>query len=145
VEFHWKHPGTAHQVKAIDFTAILFRVVPGHHSLEVGVDVRGHSFSTPPFHVSESSLTNPLAFITPTHIIPQRRQVFLPFHSVLKFHPIDICFHFYSAYTSFSYVYFYFIFTSFLLLPCLTFYIQGLRISFTYSRVCPLAGLHSFS
>ena len=28
VEFYWKHPGAAHQVRAIDFSAIPFHVVP---------------------------------------------------------------------------------------------------------------------
>src|ERR1700678_4050326 len=44
-DFYRKHPGAARQIQAIDFTSIPFRRVPGRHSLEEGVDVRGHSFS----------------------------------------------------------------------------------------------------
>ena len=36
VQFYQKNPGTACQVRAIDFSAIPFHVVPGHHSLEGG-------------------------------------------------------------------------------------------------------------
>lgn len=69
-EFYRKHPGAARQIGAIDFTSILFRVVPGRHSLEGGVDVRGQSFSAPPFR---DSVTSPSISVTPTYIIPQRR------------------------------------------------------------------------
>ena len=46
-DFHQRHPGAAHHIKACDFNAIPFRsssysAVLGHHSLEGGVDVRGH-------------------------------------------------------------------------------------------------------
>src|SRR5277367_5734008 len=49
-EFYRKHPGAARQVRAADFTTIPFRsfsppIVPRRHSLEGGVDVRGHSIS----------------------------------------------------------------------------------------------------
>ena len=35
-EFYWKHLGAAHQIRAIDFSAIPFCGVPSHHSLEGG-------------------------------------------------------------------------------------------------------------
>jgi len=49
-EFYQKHPGAARQVRAADFTTIPFRslspsIVLRRHSLEGGVDVRGHSIS----------------------------------------------------------------------------------------------------
>src|SRR5271169_619564 len=69
-EFYRKHPGAARQIRVIDFTSIPFRVVPGRHSLEGGVDVRGQSFSAPPFRDSVTSPSNP---VTPTYIIPQHR------------------------------------------------------------------------
>src|SRR5277367_2139356 len=48
-EFYWRHPGAARQVR-VDFTTISFRsfspsIVPRRHSLEGGVDVRGHLIS----------------------------------------------------------------------------------------------------
>ena len=70
-EFNWKHPGAARQVRAVDFSTIPFRVVPGRHSLEKRVDVRGHSFSPP--SRSKSSLSIPSISVTPTYVIPQRR------------------------------------------------------------------------
>ena len=76
-EFYRKHPGAARQIRAVDFTSIPFRVVPGRHSLEGGVDVRGQSFSeifrhsvTLPFR---DSVTSPSVSVAPTYIIPQRR------------------------------------------------------------------------
>jgi len=46
-EFHRQHPGAPRHIRTIDFKSIPFRsslppVVPGRHSLEGGVDVRGH-------------------------------------------------------------------------------------------------------
>jgi hypothetical protein len=72
-EFYRKHPGAARQIRATDFEAIPFRVVPSRHSLEGGVDVRGHSFSAsvPPFRASVPSPSNPLN--PSAYIIPQRR------------------------------------------------------------------------
>jgi Chromo (CHRromatin Organisation MOdifier) domain len=69
-EFYQKHPGAAHQVRAIDFSAISFRVVPSCHSLKGGVDVRGHPFS-PPSH-SDPPLSTPFISIMPTYVIPQQ-------------------------------------------------------------------------
>src|ERR1700678_822412 len=66
-DFYRKNPGAAHQIQAIDFTSIPFCRVPGRHSLEEGVDVRGHSFSR--FFVD--SLSTPSVSVTPTYIIPQ--------------------------------------------------------------------------
>jgi hypothetical protein len=70
VKFHWKHPGAARQVRAIDFSAIQFHVVPSHHSLKRGVDVRGHSFSPP--SRSNPPPSTPFTSITPTYVIPQQ-------------------------------------------------------------------------
>ena len=45
-DFHRKHPGAPRQIQFVEFNAIPFRTLPsvvlGHHSLEGGVDVRGH-------------------------------------------------------------------------------------------------------
>ena len=46
-EFHWKHPGAPRLIRLIDFNTIAFRSIPssvvlGRHSLEGGMDVRGH-------------------------------------------------------------------------------------------------------
>ena len=45
-DFHWKHPGAPQQIWSVEFNTIPFQtlpsVVPGCHSLEGGVDVRGH-------------------------------------------------------------------------------------------------------
>ena len=47
-DFHWKHPRAPRHIRFMDFDTIPFRMislaVPGHHSLEGGVDVRGHSY-----------------------------------------------------------------------------------------------------
>ena len=47
LDFHQRHPGAPQQIQLIEFNAITFHsiassVVPGHHSLEGGMDVRGH-------------------------------------------------------------------------------------------------------
>ena len=48
MDFHWRHPGAPRHIRFADFDTIPFQtlssVVPGRHSLEGGVDVRGHSF-----------------------------------------------------------------------------------------------------
>src|SRR5271168_4920422 len=52
LEFYRKHPGAARQIRTLDFHTIPFRSIPpvvsGRHSLERGVDVRGHLMSAPP-------------------------------------------------------------------------------------------------
>ena len=48
VEFHWNFPGAPQQIQFVEFDTIPFRnvlpVVPGCHSLEGEVDVRGHFY-----------------------------------------------------------------------------------------------------
>ena len=57
-EFHWKNPRTPWQIRFVDFNMIPFwtltPVVLRRHSLEGGVDVRGHSLklSSPNNHTS---------------------------------------------------------------------------------------------
>jgi hypothetical protein len=50
-DFHRRHPGAARHIRAAVFDSIPFQtlsfVVPGHHSLERGVDVRGHPALSP--------------------------------------------------------------------------------------------------
>jgi hypothetical protein len=49
--FYQRHPGAACHVRAAVFDSIPFQAlpfeVPGHHSLEGGVDVRGHLVLSP--------------------------------------------------------------------------------------------------
>jgi len=45
-DFYWRHPGAACHIRMVDFHAIPFHSVSGHHCLEGGVDVRGHSASS---------------------------------------------------------------------------------------------------
>src|SRR5277367_3472990 len=63
LEFYRKHPGAARQIRTLDFHAIPFRSIPpvmsGRHSLERGVDVRGHLMSAPPSAFSAASSTPP--------------------------------------------------------------------------------------
>jgi hypothetical protein len=51
MDFHRRHPRAAHHVRAAVFNSIPFQtspyIVPGHHSLEGGVDVRGHPTLSP--------------------------------------------------------------------------------------------------
>ena len=46
-DFHRNHPGAPRRIRSIEFSSIPFRpiIVPRHHSLEGGVDVRGLSSS----------------------------------------------------------------------------------------------------
>ena len=48
MDFHQRHPGAPQHIRFVDFDTIPFQtlssVVPGCHSLEGGVDVRGRSF-----------------------------------------------------------------------------------------------------
>jgi hypothetical protein len=48
-EFYRKHPGAARHIRVAEFDGLPFRstIVSGRHYLEGGVDVRGHSVSTP--------------------------------------------------------------------------------------------------
>ena len=79
-DFHRKHSGAPRRIRFIDFNKMAFRlkppqVVPGRHSLEGGVDVRGHppnpvSIMKPDNHVSAPALTS-----IPTPYIPPHRRV----------------------------------------------------------------------
>jgi len=56
-DFYWRHPGTARHIHVVDFHSIPFHSVLGHHCLEGGVDVRGHSASS---NVSSDNAPSPL-------------------------------------------------------------------------------------
>ena len=60
-DFHQRHPGAARYIRACDFNAIPFcssssSAVSGCHSLEGGVDVRGHPIPPWPLSVNMSCL-----------------------------------------------------------------------------------------
>src|SRR5271163_1405061 len=73
-EFYWKHPGAARQIRALDFCTIPFRSisprVPSRHSLERGVDVRGHSVVSAPSTPSAHSIPSLPSLV---YIPPHRR------------------------------------------------------------------------
>jgi len=45
-DFYQRHPGAARHICVVNFRSIPFHSVSGHHCLEGGVDVRGHSTSS---------------------------------------------------------------------------------------------------
>ena len=73
-DFHWKHPRALHHIRTIDFNSIPFCstlpfAVLGQHSIEGGVDVRGHPI--PPLTSNSSNLRfNTLPYIPPHHRLP---------------------------------------------------------------------------
>ena len=75
--FHWKHSGAPRHIRLVDFNDITFRPNPlpavlGHHSLEEGVDVRGHSLKLIPITKSDA----PAPASAPTfYIPPHHRQI----------------------------------------------------------------------
>ena len=69
---HWKHPRAPRHIRTIDFNSIPFHSTPpfavsGWHSLEGGVDVRGHPILPPTSNPSD------LRFDTLLYIPPHRR------------------------------------------------------------------------
>ena len=68
-DFHWKHSRAPRQICFIDFNNMAFylnppQVVLGRHSLEGGLDVRGH----PPKLVSTTKSNNPISVPAPTSL-----------------------------------------------------------------------------
>ena len=63
-DFHRRYPGAPRRIQFTDFEAIPFRAlssaVPRRHSLEEGVDVRGHNFQPPTPEYSR--ITTPIIF-----------------------------------------------------------------------------------
>ena len=84
-EFHQKFPGAPQQVQFAEFDTIPFHnilpVVPGHHSLEGGVDVRGHS-------ISQCLRRNMSTSILRTHSISVT--LCMSLHSISKHHSSSI-------------------------------------------------------
>ena len=85
-EFHRKHPRAPRLIRLIYFNAIAFQsipssVVPGRHSLEGGMDVRGH-LRAPTSPTEYVHLTTPdkLHLADTPYIPPHRRR---PHHSSL--------------------------------------------------------------
>ena len=83
-EFHRKHPRAPQLIRLIDFNAIAFRSIPssvvlGHHSLEGGMDVRGH-LQAPMSLTEYVCLTTPdkLHLADTPYILPHRQW---PHHS----------------------------------------------------------------
>jgi hypothetical protein len=84
-DFYRKHPGAARHIRAIDFDSIPFQtsssfVVPRRHSLEGGVDVRGHpspTISTTSPTISTTSIPSSTftTFASLPYIPPYRRRL----------------------------------------------------------------------
>ena len=71
-EFYRRHPGAAWHIQTTEFNNILFQptMMPGHHLLEGGVDVRGHLVSAPVLTpVPTPTLTIP-TLASPTLTLP---------------------------------------------------------------------------
>ena len=62
-DFYRRHPGAARHIHVVNFCSIPFRSVSGHHCLEGGVDVRGHSTSS---NISSDNTPSTL-YIPPHH------------------------------------------------------------------------------
>ena len=80
LEFYWKHPGAPQLIQLTDFNTIAFQsiplsAVPGHHSLEGGMDVRGH-LRAPTSQTEYVCLTSPdkLRLADTPYIPPHRRR-----------------------------------------------------------------------
>jgi RNase H-like domain found in reverse transcriptase/Reverse transcriptase (RNA-dependent DNA polymerase)/Integrase zinc binding domain/Chromo (CHRromatin Organisation MOdifier) domain len=77
-DFHRKHPGAPRHIRFADFDTIPFRTIstaaPGRHSLEGGVDVRGHSYR-PTFQTEYLRPTIPDTFraCNALYVPPHRR------------------------------------------------------------------------
>ena len=77
-DFHQKYPGAPRWICFADFNDMAFRsipqqVVPGHHSLEEGVDVRGHPPNPVPITKSDNHISTPTPTSIPTPYIPPHR------------------------------------------------------------------------
>ena len=83
-EFHQKHPGAPQHIQRTEFDAITFQptsspAVPSHHSLEGGVDVRGHLHSPiPPTEYVHLDIPDTLHLSNSPYIPPHRRQTPFP-------------------------------------------------------------------
>ena len=172
-EFYWKHPGTACQVRAIDFSAILFCVVLGCHFLEGGGEWMSedthflwhlhHLFLLPLcyllFHppvLSLNNINNHLWISLPIseHCIefPFTFLLFFPLFFSLLFwylHQMDFDRLQDGLYQQPLCLFLSSLLSSFLssfpMLPCLTFYFWGLNFPFTYSHRLPPSRSLSFS
>ena len=70
-EFYGRHPGAARHIRFAQFDSIPFRLrVPGRHSLEGEVDVRGHPTGSVPTGFMPIS---PCLPAVPKYIPPHRR------------------------------------------------------------------------
>src|SRR5271155_5794900 len=76
MEFYRKHPSAARQIRALDFCTIPFRSISprvlSRHSLERGVDGRGHSVVSAPFTPSTSSAHSITSLPSLVYIPPHR-------------------------------------------------------------------------
>jgi hypothetical protein len=79
VDFYQKYPGATRQIRTLDFHSLPFRTIPqvsGRHSLERGVDVKGHRqtyFFNRPFYNPDRLYTPPAASSC-IYLPPHRRQ-----------------------------------------------------------------------
>ena len=78
MDFHWRYPGAPRHIRFADFEAIPFRTfssaVPRRHSLEEGVDVRGHNFRPPSPEYSRITTLNIFCHCETPYVPPHRRR-----------------------------------------------------------------------
>ena len=93
-EFHWKHPGAPRHIQRMEFDTITFRptslpAVPSRHSLEGGVDVRGHFCSLIPLtEYVYLDILDTLSLSNSPYIPPHRWQIPFPSDSFIH---VSIC------------------------------------------------------
>ena len=80
-DFHQKHSGAPQRICFVDFNNMTFcsipqQVVSSCHSLEGGVDVRGHPHYPIPIMKPDNHGSTPALTSIPTHYIPPHRQVY---------------------------------------------------------------------
>ena len=79
-DFHQKHSGAPRRIRFADFNNMAFRSIPqqvvsSRHSLEGGVDVRGHPHYSISTTKSDNHVSAPAPTSAPTHYIPPHRRV----------------------------------------------------------------------
>ena len=95
-EFHWKHPGAPQHIQRMEFDAITFHstsspAVLSHHSLEGGVDVRGHPHSPIPLmEYIYLDIPDRLCLSNSAYIPPHQWQTPLPSDNSICFNTFQV-------------------------------------------------------